>query len=483
MEKSIIEKIKINFTNNGQWCLVIGDLMLDQYIFGEITRISPEAPIPILKKEKQHFRMGGAANVAANLSGLGIKTTIAGMIGSDLSGDRLTQLLKEKLISCRGVIKRKIPTTTKTRIISGQQQIIRIDEEEIVAPLSKKDIEKIISLIKQKPSIIIVSDYAKGFISEALMKPVIKAAKQLQIRIIVDPKGDSLEKYRGVTAITPNKNEAYTLTGNSSKDELLLEKNLKKLRKQFDIEFIAMTQGELGIKLMSEKVTQTIPASKLKQIFDVSGAGDTVISTLAAGMLADLSIQESLEIANIAAGIVIGKIGTIPIEKNELIAELEIENHEQKNKLFTEKFLINELKRRQAMNEKIGFTNGCFDILHAGHVTYLEQAKNKVDFLIVGLNSDSSVRKLKGANRPIINEIDRARVLCSLQSVDAVIIFSHETPINLINIIKPNLLIKGNDYSVSEVVGHKEIKKWGGKVELVPLLQGRSTTKIIKKLS
>jgi len=483
MEKDIVEIIKNKLSNKNQWCLVIGDVMLDQYIFGEITRISPEAPIPILKKEKEQFRLGGAANVAANMSGLGVKTNLVGLIGNDPNGNYLAQLLKEKLISAKDLIKEKNPTTTKTRIISGQQQIIRIDEEQLATSLSKKNLQKIIALIKKKPSIIIISDYGKGFISETLMRPTIKIAKQFNIPIIVDPKGNNLEKYRGVTAITPNKNEAYLLTNNVLKDDLALEINLKKLRKKYQINFIAMTQGSFGIKLISEKTSLTMPASKPKQVFDVSGAGDTVIATLSAGLIAGLTIEQSLEIANVAAGIVITKIGTIPIEKNELVNALENQLHGQKNKLLNEKNLMIELNRLQPTKQIIGFTNGCFDILHAGHVTYLELAKNKVDFLIVGLNSDSSVKKLKGENRPVINQTDRARVLCSLEAVDAVIIFDEETPINLINKIKPSLLIKGNDYKINQVVGHKEIKKWGGNVVLIPLLQGRSTSKIIQGIS
>jgi D-beta-D-heptose 7-phosphate kinase / D-beta-D-heptose 1-phosphate adenosyltransferase len=483
MERILIEKLKTKFTNKDQWCLVVGDLMLDRYIFGEITRISPEAPIPILKKSNEQFRMGGAANVAANLSGLGIKTTIAGLIGKDINGENLTQLIREKLISTKGVIKSKGPTTTKTRIISGQQQIIRIDEEEILLSLDKNSIKKILDLIKQRPSIIVISDYAKGLISLELMKSIVKTAKKMKIPVIADPKGNDLEKYKGVTALTPNKNEACTLTNNKGRNELALEKSLKKARREFDIEFIAMTQGDLGVKLITEKKIQTIPASKLKQVFDVSGAGDTIIAAIAVGMMANLTLQDSLEIANIAAGIVISKVGTTPIEKHELINELEDGFHGDKNKLISEKDLLKKLSHHHINKKKIGFTNGCFDILHAGHVSYLEQAKNKVDFLIVGLNSDKSVRKLKGNNRPFINESDRARVLCSLEAVDAVIIFDDDTPINLIKKIKPYFLIKGNDYSINQVVGHKEIKKWGGKVELIPLLQGRSSSKIIKKIS
>ena len=243
-----------------------------------------------------------------------------------------------------------------------------------------------------------------------------------------------------------------------------------------------MTQGDQGIKLVSSRKIDVIPATKLKKVFDVSGAGDTVIATLAAGLIGKLTTHKSLELANIAAGVAIGKVGTVAIEGHEIINEIDTEQTLQIHKIISFNKLDGLIKNLRAKDLKIGFTNGCFDILHAGHVTYLEQAKNNIDFLILGLNSDSSVKKIKGAKRPIINQEDRARVLSSLEAVDSVIIFDEETPIKLIQRIKPNFLIKGSDYKLTEVVGHKEVTKWGGKVKLVELLAGRSSSNIIKDI-
>ena len=260
-------------------------------------------------------------------------------------------------------------------------------------------------------------------------------------------------------------------------------KNLKKARKQFAFDFIAMTQGELGIKYITNTKTVVIPTSASKQVFDVSGAGDTVIATLAAGIIVNMNIPDALKLANIAAGIVIEKIGTMPIKRNELLNVLKQQNYGQKNKIFSKNELLQKVNNLKLEKLKIGFTNGCFDILHTGHVIYLEQAKSRVDFLILALNTDSSVKKIKGSKRPVINEVDRARVLCALESVDAVVLFDEPTPLNLIKLIKPDVLIKGNDYTIKNVVGSKEIKQWGGKVMLVPVVQGKSTTKIIEKLN
>ena len=472
------------FNSKNQWVLVIGDVMLDQYIFGEVTRISPEAAVPIVEKKNESFRMGGAANVAANLVGLGIKTKITGLIGNDKEGEVLIKLLQDNNVNQQGLIKLKITTTTKIRVIAGHQQIVRIDEEakeNIV--LSTKNINKIISLINQKPSIIILSDYAKGFLSSNLTQKIIKLAKKIGTTVLVDPKGSDLQKYSGSTVVTPNKKEALALTQLTLQDSFLLEKNLKNLLKKYNIANIAMTQGEEGIKLINSKKISVIPATKLKQVFDVSGAGDTVIATLAAGLLGKLTIHQSLELANIAAGIAIGKVGTVPVEGHEIINELNKEESLQTNKIVTLVELNNHLTNLRTKKSRIGFTNGCFDILHAGHVSYLEKAKNNIDYLILGLNSDSSVKRLKGSSRPVISQDDRARVLCSLESVDAVVIFDEDTPLKLIQLIKPDFLIKGSDYKKNEVIGNKEIKKWGGEVKIVELLEGRSTSDIIKNIS
>jgi len=482
---SLIYKDIINkkFNSKGKWVLVIGDVMLDRYIFGEVTRLSPEAPVPIVEKERESSRMGGAANVAANLVGLGIKTCLSGTLGNDHNGGLLLGLLKANNIAQKGIIKNRFTTTTKTRIIAGHQQIVRIDDEVKNIAISVNETKKIISLINKKPSVIILSDYAKGFLAPQLTQKIIKLANKLNIPTLVDPKGNNIEKYAGATILTPNKKEASILTNASISDEILLEKELKKLCTKFNVQNIAMTQGKQGIKLVSARKINVIPATKLKQVFDVSGAGDTVIAALAAGLIGKLTIHESLELANIAAGIAISKIGTIPVEGHEIINEIDAEQSLQVNKIMTLSKLNSCLTKLRSKSFTIGFTNGCFDILHAGHVTYLEKAKNNINYLILGLNSDSSVKKLKGVDRPVINQNDRARVLCSLEAVDAVIIFDEETPIKLIESIKPDFLIKGSDYKIDEVVGHKEIKKWGGKVKLIELLKGRSSSNIINNFN
>ena len=470
------------FNSKGKWALVIGDVMLDKYIFGEVNRTSPEAPVPVVEKKSESFRMGGAANVAANLIGLGIKTILSGVVGNDQNGEALKRLLKKNNISQQGLIKSTLSTTTKTRIIAGHQQIVRVDDEDTNISLSANQIKKILNLIIKKPSIIILSDYAKGFLTENLTQKIIKQAKKNDIPILVDPKGNDIKKYAGASILTPNKKEAFVLSNLVEPDEGLLEKQLKKICIKFDIENIAVTQGDQGIKLVSSRKIDVIPATKLKKVFDVSGAGDTVIATLAAGLIGKLTTHKSLELANIAAGVAIGKVGTVAIEGHEIINEIDTEQTLQIHKIISFNKLDGLIKNLRAKDLKIGFTNGCFDILHAGHVTYLEQAKNNIDFLILGLNSDSSVKKIKGAKRPIINQEDRARVLSSLEAVDAVIIFDEETPIKLIQRIKPNFLIKGSDYKLTEVVGHKEVAKWGGKVKLVELLAGRSSSNIIKDI-
>lgn len=482
MEKNNKDIITNKFNSKGKWALVVGDVMLDKYIFGEINRISPEAPVPVVKKKSESFRMGGAANVAANLIGLGIKTVLSGVVGNDQNGEVLKKLLKKDNIDQQGLIKSTQSTTTKTRIIAGHQQIVRIDDEDNNISLSANQIKKIIDLINKKPSIIILSDYAKGFLTENLTQKIIKQAKKINIPILVDPKGNDVKKYSGASILTPNKKEALLLSNLIEPDEDLLEKQLKRICLKFNIENIAMTQGDQGIKLVSSKKIDVIPATKLKKVFDVSGAGDTVIATLAAGLIGKLTTHKSLELANIAAGIVIGKVGTVAIESHQIINEIDTEHTLQIHKIISPNKLEGMLKNLRAKDLKIGFTNGCFDILHAGHVTYLEKAKSNIDFLILGLNSDNSVKKIKGTKRPIINQDDRARVLSSLEAVDAVIIFNEETPIKLIQKIKPHFLIKGNDYKLTEVVGHKEVAKWGGKVKLVELLAGRSSSNIIKNI-
>ena len=483
MKTEIIDNIKKNLTSNKQWVLVIGDLMLDHYVFGDITRISPEAPVPVVKKIDEQYRLGGAANVAANLRGFGIKTSIIGAIGKDSNGEILEALLKERHITTTGILKTNNITTTKSRVLSGQQQILRIDDENVQNVNEQQLIKKINISLVNKPSIIILSDYNKGLLNKQCIQKIIKLAKQNKIPVIADPKGNEIEKYHGVTVLTPNKKEALLLSQDINLTDEKLNAKLRSYSKKYNIESIAMTQGHLGIKLIKQNKTTIIPATKPKFIYDLSGAGDTVVASIAAGIIAGLNIHNALELANHAAGYVISKVGTTAIDINDLIATLKKENAEQSSKIVTLEMLEKKIVSLKKQKLTIGFTNGCFDILHAGHVMYLEKAKSKVDFLILALNSDSSVKTLKGPLRPIINEQDRARVLSALESVDAVITFNESTPLKLIKKIKPDLLIKGSDYKINQVVGSKEIKAWGGKVELVPLLTGKSTSNIIKLIN
>jgi len=493
LKNNIIDIVSNGFNTKDKWGLVIGDIMLDHYIIGNVERLSPEAPVPIVNVNDNIYKIGGAGNVALNLSNLGINTFIVGEIGNDYSAEVLKDLFKENGISTKNLIKKKGSTTTKTRIMGGQQQMVRLDYEELSTGPSEIELKKILKLISNSPSAIIISDYEKGFLSALALKKIIQAANKKNIPLLVDPKGKELEKYRGATAITPNKKEAYLLANLTDKDEKFLDSSLKKLIKKYNFNYIAMTQGELGIKHITTNKVEEFPTRTSEQVFDVSGAGDTVIATLTACIIGNLPLKDSFELANLAAGIVIRKIGTMAIERNELLIELHslISINTIKKVTGNKEDLINEVATLRKNNtnknnqEKIiiGFTNGCFDILHAGHVTYLAKAKEQVDLLIVALNSDSSVRKIKGTNRPIIGEADRALVLCALESVGNVILFDEATPLSLIKSIKPDVLFKGNDYKIKNVVGAKEIKKWGGKVSLIPVVKGKSTTKIIKKMS
>ena len=324
MKIETINNIKKSLASKKGWCLVVGDLMLDHYIFGHISRISPEAPVPILKKSEEQYRLGGAGNVAANLRGFGIKTTIVGCLGKDKNGLILEELLKEKQISTSYIIKTNNKTTTKSRVLGGQQQILRIDDE-IIFSIDENQVNKKISfLMKKNPSVIILSDYGKGVLNQKIIQNINKLAKKKNIIVIADPKGNSIEKYKNINILTPNKKEAIALVREESLSEDKFDSKLQALSRKHKIDYIAMTQGHLGIKLIKKNTTSIIPATKLKYVYDVSGAGDTVIASIAAGLIAGLNIHDALELANQAAGHVISKVGTSAIELNDLIEVIKI---------------------------------------------------------------------------------------------------------------------------------------------------------------
>ncbi len=465
--------------------LVIGDVMLDRYLIGNVGRISPEAPVPVVLLNEQNERAGGAANVAANLALLGIKTHIIGCVGNDAEGNSLKKLISAIDVDTSGIMNSQYrPTIAKTRILGGHQQMLRLDQESTATFNSEENAQLIISIdaaLARKPNIVILSDYAKGLLSESICQHIINSCKAQKIPVLVDPKGLDYTKYRGATALTPNKKETAEACGTQIEDVDLIGKATV-LKNSLNLAFLAVTRGEEGITLIDQD-TQHIAATAQK-VFDVSGAGDTVIATLAAGLAYALSPLESLQLANLAAGIVVGKVGTVPITREAIIEALSYQqNNTQAHKICDVAQLIEKVNTWKKTQQKIVFTNGCFDLLHAGHVTYLEAAKKRGDKLILGLNTDRSVSAIKGPTRPVVNENDRARVLAALESVDAVILFDEDTPLNLINLIKPHVIAKGSDYTASQVVGGQEVESWGGEIALIDLVEGRSTTNIIKKLN
>lgn len=494
--------------------LVIGDVMLDEYIWSDVCKISPEAPIPVAKVNQTTYALGGAGNVAANLHELGIQVSIIGTIGTDNNAAKLIQLFQEAHIDIEGLLSlEKRVTSTKTRIIAGHQQLLRIDSEDtsLLHELQVAQLKKNIELkLHSELSLIILSDYLKGSLPESICHFVIKSAQELGIPVLVDPKGLNYQKYKGATAITPNQAELVLTTGVTETDLSTLIKAAEQLRATLSLDFMVLTLGEKGIAYIGKQETLHYPAVAQK-IFDVTGAGDTVIAVLGASMASGMDPKQALELANQAAGIVVSKVGAVPIKKDELIdcirneisRERAPEFHAEKNnpsfgpkgpsffryksvhsesKILDSEGLTKLLKLWKNAKQKIVFTNGCFDLLHAGHVSYLEKAKLLGDRLVIGLNSDASVRKLKGSSRPITSQEDRSKILASLSCVDAVVIFEEESPLKLISFIKPDILVKGNDYKEENIVGAKEVRSWGGDVQLIPLLEGRSTTQILKKI-
>jgi D-beta-D-heptose 7-phosphate kinase/D-beta-D-heptose 1-phosphate adenosyltransferase len=408
-------------------------------------------------------------------------------VGDDAEASTLLSLINHHGIQSEAVIQSTVrPTIAKTRVMSSNQQIVRIDQESH-KPLSDAENSELHTLIARaindNPAIVILSDYAKGVLSEPTCRFIIDACKQANVPVLVDPKGHDYSKYKGATALTPNKKETAEACAVNINDNHALLAAANQLKNSLNLEFLAVTRGEEGITLLEKNSNHHIAATA-KQVFDVSGAGDTVIATLAAGMIHGLSAQDSLSLANTAAGIVVGKVGTVPIELEELLHELTSKNAtEQADKICNLHSLKLKLNTWRSKHQKIVFTNGCFDLLHAGHVTYLEAAKKTGDKLILGLNTDRSVSALKGPSRPVIHENDRARVLAALEAVDAVILFDEDTPLDLIDAIRPDIIVKGDDYREDQVVGGKEAKSWGGSIKLIPLVQGRSTSSILEKIS
>jgi len=455
---------------------LFGDVMLDYYLIGETDRISPEAPIQVIDIESEKYLLGGAGNVANNLISFGSDVTFFSVIGDDEDGKRVLNILDDLSVNISGVIKDKDrKTTIKSRILSRGQQIIRFDKESrsnISQNIENMIIDKFERNIK-KFDVVLISDYGKGVISDSLSKKVIQISNQYGVKVLIDPKGDDYSKYSDAYLIKPNRKEAIESLNIGSDIDLIG----KKLIENYRFENLIITLSEDGMKLFKKDREIEIFPTKAKDIFDVTGAGDTVLASLGIGIASKLSLKDSIHFSNSATAIVIGKVGTSTVTFKEVInyeKHKNIDFGDSKLKDWKElKNLIN-FKRDQ----KIIFTNGCFDILHIGHVKYLEKAKSFGDVLIVGLNSDSSVRKLKGESRPINCEDDRAYLLAGLKSVDFVTVFSEDTPYELIKYLKPDVVVKGGDYRGKHVVGSNIVDE----VKLVDFVDGKSTSKIVEKI-
>jgi D-beta-D-heptose 7-phosphate kinase / D-beta-D-heptose 1-phosphate adenosyltransferase len=460
--------------------LVIGDLMIDHYLWGSCDRISPEAPVQVVNIKKESSVLGGAGNVINNLFALGANVDVISVIGDDLVANELKDLLKKiNITSDNLIVEKNRKTSKKSRLIASQQQVLRYDMEsidDISEESSKNILNNLKNQITQYDSIIL-SDYGKGVLTNSLTKKIIKIANENSIKVLVDPKGKDYSKYEGSYTLTPNKKEAMEATNIDIKDEKSLIEALRKLKEKCKLEVSLITLSENGIAIFDKDLI--IKPTVAREVYDVTGAGDTVIASIAFALGNNLNIEEAINFANLAAGVVVGKIGSATASLDE-IYEYESSLHKSNSTSHIKTFeQIEKLsKKYNALGKKIVFTNGCFDILHVGHVKYLEVAKSYGDILIVGVNADSSVRKLKGPSRPINIEEDRAYILASLESVDYVVIFEEETPYNLINLIKPHTLVKGGDYEGKDVVG----QDIANELKLVKFVDGKSTTNTIKRI-
>ncbi|MFH1770951.1 MAG: D-glycero-beta-D-manno-heptose-7-phosphate kinase [archaeon] len=466
--KEHLKNIIKNFPNKK--ILVIGDVMLDKYIHGDVSRISPEAPVQIVQAKKELYVLGGAGNVVSNLAALNAQVTFISSIGKDKEARILKKILDQKKIKYK-LIETNRPTIVKTRVVGRKQHLLRIDYENYEELKSDKIIKLVQKEIK-KVDAVIISDYAKGLITKELVNKIVSFAKGRPI--IADTKHSEKLFYKGVSIITPNEKEAYEISGADKKTEIILV--MKKLEKTLGCK-VLITRGEKGMSLLKQNQLIDIP-TKAKEIYDVSGAGDTVISALALSIVSGASLEEAAIIANHSAGIVVGKFGTETTSLKELLSVFEKEDSKIKKKDQIE-IISRELKKQ---GKKVVFTNGCFDILHVGHVKLLEKAKEHGDILILGLNTDASIKRLKGPSRPIIKEMERAEMLAALECVNYVVLFNEDTPVELIKKVRPNIHIKGGDYKTKDMPETKYVEKFGGKVVLIPLVKGFSTTDIIKKI-
>tara|TARA_R110001583_G_C5615141_1_gene405699 strand:+ start:78 stop:1508 length:1431 start_codon:yes stop_codon:yes gene_type:complete len=459
--------------------LVVGDVMLDRYWHGPAARISPEAPVPIVNVKQIEERPGGAANVALNIAALGARSKIVGLVGDDEAAQSIKDSLHSVHVETDFVTVPTAPTITKLRVLSRHQQLIRLDFEESFAEVdSTAMINNMIKALDQPNPVVVFSDYNKGSLAD--VQKMIQLAKSRGAKVLVDPKGASFEKYRGATLLTPNLSEFEGVVGHCKNDQELFER-ARQLIKDLQLEALLVTRSEHGMTLIREHAEPFHLPTQAQEVFDVTGAGDTVIAVLAASIAAGSSFEDACALANAGAGVVVGKIGTSTVNTIEL-ARAVYSQQEIGFGVLTESQLQLAVKLAQHRGEKVVMTNGCFDILHAGHVSYLNTAREQGDRLVVAVNADQSVRDLKGEGRPV-NPVDRRMaVLAGLAAVDWVVEFTEDTPQRLISEILPDLLVKGGDYKPEEIAGGQEVINNGGEVRVLQFKEGCSTSDIIKTI-
>lgn len=462
--------------------LVIGDVMLDVYYTGDVARISPEAPVPVFRKRAERHVLGGAANVAANLLAAEQKVSLLSVIGNDENGKKLLDIFAQKKIDSSLV--RIVPrnTTVKTRFLANNnQQVMRLDVED-TEELNEELRAHLLSSLETKIEsfdLIIVSDYLKGLLTPEFTQDVLQLAKSKGIPVVVDVKDPNVEKYKNAFLLKPNKKELHDLTGMQVRNDEEIVLAARHLQRKCNCPYVLATCGARGMVLVSD-AEEYFLESTCHEVFDVTGAGDTTIAYLSACIANGFEMKEAVDIANSAAGIQVSKVGTSCVYWSEVRRYLSDMTDETRHKMLERRIL--KAFRENNTEKKIVFTNGCFDILHIGHVRYLQEAAKLGDMLVVGLNSDASVKRLKGESRPVNSENERAELLCALGFVDYVVIFEEDTPYEIIDLIQPDVLVKGGDYSNSYVVGTDIVEARGGKLVLIPFVEGKSTTNIIEKM-
>jgi D-beta-D-heptose 7-phosphate kinase/D-beta-D-heptose 1-phosphate adenosyltransferase len=470
--------------------LLAGDFLLDIYVYGDALRISPEAPVPVLKVVSREYRPGGAASVAADLAALGAKAFCLGTVGKDLNAETLRKLLQNVGADISGLIEVDDRCTiTKQRFVGlaqhiHPQQLLRVDEEKD-EPLNDLLYQKLLDLYKKKLSqvdIVCLQDYNKGFFEENFCKSLIKLAESAGKKVLIDPapKAD-FAKYSNASAITPNRMEASISAGIEIKTVGDAAKAAKVLADKFHIETVVITLDKEGAYLKTDQIEEHIP-TVVRNVYDVTGAGDMVFAALAAALAAGVDYKTAVQIANMAGGIEVEKFGTATVSIEEIVNELMSRKQKSGSKIKSVDQLISQLNRHRAHKQKIVFTNGCFDVLHRGHIEFLSFCRKQGDIVVLALNSDRSVKMVKGPDRPINNQLDRAAVLSALESVDYIVIFDEPDPLEIIKKVRPNVLVKGQDWAEKGVVGREFVESIGGKVVLAPIVEGKSTTGVVEKI-